>query len=218
MAKLIALLSAALFIVVGLPASAASLQGKTMLDGKSSGAGDVVVYLEGGAPSAPLAHAMIDQRNKMFLPHVTVVTKGTKVDFPNHDTVFHNVFAFYQAKKFDLGMYPQGASKSVTFDKTGEVVLLCSVHSDMSAFITCGRYSILRGQRQKRRFPYRQCPAGALHSACVARERRGHDSANRRHRLIRSAGRDPEAQIGFLLSCACRSKLKSCCWSAAPPP
>ena len=135
MAKLITLLSAALLLTHGTLAGASSLQGKTMLAGKSAGAENVVVYLEGGAASTPLAHAMIDQRNKMFVPHVTVVTQGTKVNFPNHDTVFHNVFAFYQAKKFDLGMYPQGASKSVTFDKTGEVVLLCSVHSDMSAFI-----------------------------------------------------------------------------------
>ncbi len=135
MAKLLSLLTATLLLSFGASAGASLLEGKAMLGGKSSGAENVVVYLEGGAPSTPLPHAMIDQRNKMFLPHVTVVTKGTKVDFPNHDTVFHNVFAFYQAKKFDLGMYPQGASKSVTFDKTGEVVLLCSVHSDMSAFI-----------------------------------------------------------------------------------
>jgi hypothetical protein len=78
---------------------------------------------------------MVDQRNKMFIPHVSVVTQGTTVQFPNDDTVFHNVFAYFQAKKFDLGMYPHGASKSVHFDKAGLVVLQCNIHSDMSAYI-----------------------------------------------------------------------------------
>jgi plastocyanin len=96
---------------------------------------EAVVYLQGNAPAPPLTHAAVDQRDKMFLPHVLVVTRGTTVRFPNDDTIFHNVFAYFQAKKFDLGMYPRGATKSITFDKTGLVVLLCNVHSDMSAYI-----------------------------------------------------------------------------------
>jgi plastocyanin len=94
-----------------------------------------VVYIEGGKKSEPLTHAMVDQRHKTFLPHVSVVTVGTTVRFPNDDTVFHNVFAYYDAKKFDLGMYPKGASRSVTFDKPGVVALLCNIHSEMSAYI-----------------------------------------------------------------------------------
>ena len=95
-----------------------------------------VVYLTGNAASPPpLLNAQVDQRDKMFSPHVSVVTRGTTVRFPNDDTLFHNVFAYFQAKKFDLGMYPRGASKKVTFDKTGLVVILCNVHSSMSAYI-----------------------------------------------------------------------------------
>ena len=104
----------------------------------TAGRGNVrgaVIYLEGGAHAAPLANAVVDQRDKMFMPHVSVVTRGTTVRFPNDDTLFHNVFAYFQAKKFDLGMYPRGASKQVTFDKTGLVIVLCNVHSDMSAYI-----------------------------------------------------------------------------------
>ena len=78
---------------------------------------------------------MVDQRDKMFTPHVSVVTRGTTVRFPNDDSVFHNVFAYFQAKKFDLGMYPRGTTKKVTFDKTGLVIILCNVHSYMSAYI-----------------------------------------------------------------------------------
>lgn len=127
-------------IIVGLlgalaaGAHAGSVSGQVSLAGRG-GARQAVVSLEGGARSAPLARAVVDQRDKMFSPHVSVVTRGTTVQFPNNDTVFHNVFAYFQAKKFDLGMYPRGASKSVTFDRTGLVVLLCNVHSDMSAYI-----------------------------------------------------------------------------------
>ena len=123
----------ALSSVFAVATHAAGVTGQvTLPSGTARGA---VVYLEGGALSSPLAHAVVDQRNKMFLPHISVVTRGTTVRFPNDDTLFHNVFAYFQAKKFDLGMYPRGATKSVTFDKTGLVVLLCNVHSDMSAYI-----------------------------------------------------------------------------------
>jgi plastocyanin len=93
------------------------------------------VWLQGSAHAAPLRHAAIDQRDKTFLPHVLVVTTGTTVQFPNSDTVFHNVFAYFEAKRFDLGMYPRGATRSVTFEKPGVVSVLCNVHPQMSAFI-----------------------------------------------------------------------------------
>ena len=64
-----------------------------------------------------------------------MVPVGSTVDFPNRDDIFHNVFAEYNAKKFDLGMYPKGQSRKVTFDKPGMVSVLCNVHSTMSAFI-----------------------------------------------------------------------------------
>ena len=99
------------------------------------GARGAVVYLTGGGHAAPLAHAVVDQRDKMFMPHVSVVTRGTTVHFPNDDSLFHNVFAYFQAKKFDLGMYARGTTKTVTFDKTGLVIVLCNLHSYMSAYI-----------------------------------------------------------------------------------
>ncbi|HLK60779.1 MAG TPA: carboxypeptidase regulatory-like domain-containing protein [Chthonomonadaceae bacterium] len=117
-----------------IPASApVEITGQILLE--KGVAHEAVIYLEGSQKSQPLAKAVVDQRNKAFVPHVSVVTKGTIIQFPNNDTVFHNVFAYYQAKKFDLGMYPRGAVKTVTFDKPGLVALLCNVHSDMSAYI-----------------------------------------------------------------------------------
>jgi plastocyanin len=98
-----------------------------------------VVYLE-TAPAAALAardpgRARMDQRNETFLPHVLAVDVGTRVDFPNNDRTYHNVFSLSSAKRFDLGRYPRGASESVRFDRPGIVRVFCDIHSHMSAFI-----------------------------------------------------------------------------------
>lgn len=122
--------------MVGLATSAfaADVSGTTVVLGKGL-VRDAVVWLEGNArPTAP-AHAVMDQRNKKFIPHVMAVPVGTTVEFPNNDPMFHNVFAYFEAKKFDLGMYARGASKRQTFNKPGLVAMLCNVHSEMSAYI-----------------------------------------------------------------------------------
>ena len=85
------------------------------------------------APDAP--HAVIRQRDMKFSPHVLVVAAGTTVDFPNEDAVLHNVVSSSPAKRFDLGMYPHGETKSVTFDNPGVVEIQCHVHPAMSAFV-----------------------------------------------------------------------------------
>lgn len=105
----------------------------TLANGKN--AKWVAVWLQGSAKGVPLKKAQIDQRDKTFLPHVLVVTTGTKVEFPNNDVVFHNVFAYFEAKRFDLGMYPRGSSRSEIFPKPGIVSVLCNVHPQMSAYV-----------------------------------------------------------------------------------
>ena len=60
---------------------------------------------------------------------------GTTVEFPHSDRVFHNVFSLSKAKRFDLGRYPRGASRSVRFDRPGMVRVFCEIHSHMSAFV-----------------------------------------------------------------------------------
>ena len=89
---------------------------------------NVVVYLESSAPAsastgaarAPASH-VVRQENLAFVPHVLTVLKGSTVEFPNSDPIFHNVFSLSRAASFDLGRYPKGASKSVRFDETGMV-------------------------------------------------------------------------------------------------
>ena len=98
---------------------------------------DAVVLIDTPAETvAPgAAHAIIRQRDVKFSPHVLAVPAGTTVDFPNEDPVLHNVVSSSPAKRFDLGMYPQGETKSVTFDAPGVVAIRCNVHPEMSAFV-----------------------------------------------------------------------------------
>jgi plastocyanin len=98
-----------------------------------------VVYLE-TAPSGAFEHrpagrARMDQRDETFLPGVLAVTVGAEVDFPNNDSIYHNVFSLSRTKRFDLGRYPRGRSRSVVFDRAGVVRVFCDIHSHMSAFI-----------------------------------------------------------------------------------
>jgi plastocyanin len=98
-----------------------------------------VVFLE-SAPQAAFetpapGRARLDQKNETFVPYVLAVTVGSTVDFPNSDRIYHNVFSLSKAKRFDLGRYPRGQSRSVTFDRPGVVRVFCEIHSHMSAFI-----------------------------------------------------------------------------------
>ena len=99
-----------------------------------------VVYLETAPQGAfevppPRAHAVLDQRNEAFAPYVLAVSVGTTVDFPNSDRTYHNVFSLSRARRFDLGRYPRGESRSVRFDEPGVVRVFCEIHSHMNAFI-----------------------------------------------------------------------------------
>ena len=98
-----------------------------------------VVYLEtaprGAFEEREPGRAILDQRNETFVPHVLAVTVGTVVDFPNTDKTFHNVFSLSKAKRFDLGRYAAGKSKSVRFDRPGVVRVFCDIHSHMNAFV-----------------------------------------------------------------------------------
>jgi plastocyanin len=103
---------------------------------------DFVVYIEGsfGTNSAPTNSAQvvttrIAQEGAMFTPHVLPIMAGTTVEWPNNDTIYHNVFSMSDAKQFDLGLYKNPTEKSVLFDKPGRVDVFCSIHSNMHCII-----------------------------------------------------------------------------------
>ena len=98
-----------------------------------------VVYLEsaprGAFETSDGGHAVMDQRNETFVPHLLAITTGTTVDFPNSDRIYHNVFSLSKTKTFDLGRYAAGRSQAVRFDRPGIVRVFCDIHSHMNAYI-----------------------------------------------------------------------------------
>jgi hypothetical protein len=86
-------------------------------------------------PVPPLGTYTLLQKNRMFIPHLQVVPVGSVVAFPNADPFFHNVFSLFDGKRFDLGLYEAGSSKSVTFTREGVSYIFCNIHPEMSAVI-----------------------------------------------------------------------------------
>jgi plastocyanin len=82
-----------------------------------------------------LPRPRLTQKNKSFQPHVLVVQVGSKVEFPNRDPFFHNVFSLFEGKRFDLGLYEAGSTREVQFDKTGVSYIFCNIHAEMSAVV-----------------------------------------------------------------------------------
>jgi plastocyanin len=105
-------------------------------------AADVVIWLSPLKPSAvpsvlPVRQGgyRLVQKDKMFTPHLLVVPTGSQVEFPNQDPFFHNVFSLFNGKRFDLGLYESGASRSVRFDREGVSYIFCNIHPEMGAVV-----------------------------------------------------------------------------------
>jgi plastocyanin len=123
-----------------------------------------VVYLEAGPLGAfedlERREAFLDQKNEAFYPYVLAVQAGTTVYFPNNDRTYHNVFSLSKAKRFDLGRYPRGQVKTVTFDRPGVVRVFCDIHSHMSAFILVFTHPFFTTTDVDGRYRIQGLPAG----------------------------------------------------------
>jgi hypothetical protein len=90
-----------------------------------------------GQPSSP-AHPgsfTLLQKDKMFHPHLLIVPLGSSVSFPNADPFFHNVFSLFDGKRFDLGLYEAGSTRSIVFSREGVSYIFCNIHPEMSAVV-----------------------------------------------------------------------------------
>jgi plastocyanin len=95
------------------------------------GSGTATVSASASAHATP----QIAQIHKSFDPHVLVIEVGTPVQFPNKDPFLHNVFSLFDGKRFDLGFYEAGSSKTVHFDRPGVSFLFCNIHPEMSGAV-----------------------------------------------------------------------------------
>src|SRR5947209_20282640 len=97
-----------------------------------------VVYLDGAFPrpvSAPVKE--VAQKDLTFVPALLPIQAGTRVEFPNLDDTYHNIFSYSPTKRFDLGRYrpEERPIPSVMFDQTGLVTLRCDIHEHMRGLI-----------------------------------------------------------------------------------
>ena len=128
-------------ILLGLaagPLIAGDIHGRVAAEGQNDNA-DAVVYVAKGSAvpvAPPKEHAVLNQSNRVFQPHVLPILVGTTVDFLNDDPYLHNVFSPAAcADKFNLGTFGKGEKKTHTFRKECFAPLLCIVHPEMEAFI-----------------------------------------------------------------------------------
>jgi plastocyanin len=88
----------------------------------------------GGDDPAPATYSML-QKDKSFHPGLLVIPVGSTVSFPNADPFFHNVFSLFNGRRFDLGLYQSGQSRTVLFNREGVSYIFCNIHPEMSAVI-----------------------------------------------------------------------------------
>jgi plastocyanin len=97
-----------------------------------------VVYLDGNFPRpASLPTKEVAQKDLTFIPALLPIEVGTRVQFPNLDDTYHNIFSYSPTKRFDLGRYrpEEQPIPSVIFDKPGLVTLRCDIHEHMRGLI-----------------------------------------------------------------------------------
>lgn len=97
-----------------------------------------VVYLAGDFPppeSPP--EVQLPQKDLAFVPALLPVQVGTRVEFPNLDDIYHNIFSYSAPKRFDLGRYrpDERPIPSQVFDVAGMVTLRCDIHEHMRGII-----------------------------------------------------------------------------------
>ena len=130
-------LTVLLVFIASIRAEAATLTVE-IRDARGVAQPDAVVYAirEGRESTAPVRRrAVMDQKNRIFVPHVLPVQTGTAVEFPNSDDIRHQVYSFSTAKTFQLPLYTGTPSKPIVFDKAGVASLGCNIHDRMSAYI-----------------------------------------------------------------------------------
>jgi plastocyanin len=130
---------------------------------KHSDYSGIVVWLEPLTPQQPAPHKKVEmaQKGKHFLPHILPIEVGTTVDFPNYDPIFHNAFSNYDGQIFDVGLYPPGTSRSVTFRREGTVRIFCNIHPAMSAVIVVVKSPYFTVSRKTGDFTISNVPSGA---------------------------------------------------------
>lgn len=133
-------------------------------------AGEVVIFLQsgtgsGGEPEAfatdrELPTVSIRQSGASFEPDFLVVSRGQRIEMPNDDVIYHNVFSYSEPNDFDLGMYAAGESRAVRFEHDGLVRIYCSIHDEMDGLIFVAPSPLFATPGPNGRYAIADIPAG----------------------------------------------------------
>ncbi|MBS0395495.1 MAG: methylamine utilization protein [Proteobacteria bacterium] len=135
-----------------------------VLDRAGQGVAEVVITATPAEPGAPrprpAAVATVDQRQRAFVPRVLAVAVGTRIEFPNSDSVSHQVYSFSPARRFQLPLYKGSPHPPVEFDREGLVVLGCNIHDEMVGYVYVTRAPYFATTGEDGRVRFHDLPAG----------------------------------------------------------
>jgi plastocyanin len=135
-------------------------------DNKKTDLSSVIVYLDAASPEFKVPAESVkknysmETKNKQITPHVLAVPSGAGVQFPNFDSIYHNLFSVSAPNQFDLGIYKGGDSKTQVFQNPGIVKVFCNVHPQMSATIVVSTTPYSTVADAKGNFDLGQIPGG----------------------------------------------------------
>lgn len=133
---------------------------------KVSDRSDVVIFIDGLSNAAQQAVAstpyLMSHKDRIFSPAVLPIRRGEVLDFFNDDNIFHNVFSLSRANTFDLGIYPAGTSKLVSFDTPGLVKIYCNIHPEMISTILVLNNNLFAKTDSEGNFEIAGVPLGEL--------------------------------------------------------
>jgi len=120
-------------LIISFLISSAAVAGN--VTGKITGghSNNMVVYIEGGESTTGSQSVEMDQKDKVFIPHVLAIQLGSQVCFKNSDNFGHNVHSL-GPEKFNFAQMPTH-KKCITFNSPGVYPIICDMHPEMSAYI-----------------------------------------------------------------------------------
>jgi plastocyanin len=133
-------LLALLLAILSPPPPGGTIEGRVVLlrtGAPAPDASNAIVWIEGlragGGPAA--ARGEMRSEQKKFTPRAVAVRRNATVQFPNADSIYHNVFSVSGGNRFDLGLYRSGAAREKTFEEPGLVRVYCNIHPQMVGFV-----------------------------------------------------------------------------------
>jgi plastocyanin len=168
-----------LFLIFSIQTSAHDVSGTVEVllkgDKKKTDLSTVIIYLDPVSQSSIPEQALkktfsMATKNKQFSPRALAIPVGAKVQFPNLDSIFHNIFSVSSPNQFDLGLYKGGANKTQSFQQPGVVKVFCNVHPQMSATLVVSPSAYYTVADQTGVFKLGDVPNGSFQLRAYAEE------------------------------------------------